>query len=102
MIQIEFDAIIFQEGKGYVAHCPKLDVSSCGHDVDEARRNLKTAVRLFVEEAEKLGTLDDILREAGYQKSESAWKSPRIMATEIMSLAAGLSREAYFSLLDQV
>lgn len=64
MIPIEFDAIIFQEGKTYVAHCPELDVSSCGHDVDEARRNLKTAVRLFVEEAEKLGTLEDILRES--------------------------------------
>lgn len=62
MTSIEFDAIIFQEGKACVAHCPELDVSSCGHDVEEARRNLKTAVRLYVEEAEKLGTLDDILR----------------------------------------
>ena len=49
MIPIEFDAIIFQEGKSCVAHCPELDVSSCGHNVDEARGGLKTAVRLFVE-----------------------------------------------------
>lgn len=56
MTPIEFDAIIFQEGQAYVAHCPELDMSSCGHDVEEARRNLKTAVRLFVEESEKLGT----------------------------------------------
>lgn len=57
MKPIEFDAIIFQEGQAYVTHCPELDVSSCGKDIDEARRNLKTAVRLFIEEAEKLGTL---------------------------------------------
>lgn len=89
MRPIEFDAIIFQEGKAYVAHCPELDVSSCGKDVDEARRNLKTAVRLFIEEAEKLGTLDDILREAGYQHSaDGGWKSPRIVSTEVMSLSA--------------
>lgn len=89
MIPIEFDAIIFQEGKSYVAHCPELDVSSCGHDVDEARRNLKTTVRLFVEEAEKLGTIEDILREAGYQRdADGNWKSPRIIATEVMSLAS--------------
>ena len=88
MISIEFDAIIFQEGKSYVAYCPELDVSSCGQDVEEARRNLKTAVRLFVEEAEKLGTLDDILREAGYQRNaKGKWESPRIVATEVMSLA---------------
>lgn len=89
MIPIEFGAIIFQEGKTYVAHCPELDVSSCGHDVDEARRNLRTAVRLFVEEAGKLGTLEDVLREAGYQReTDGSWKSPRIVATEVMSLAA--------------
>lgn len=68
MKPIEFDAIVFQEDKTYVAHCSELDVSSCGHDMDEARRNLKTAVRLFVEEAEKLGTLEDILREAAIQR----------------------------------
>jgi hypothetical protein len=69
MIPIEFDAIIFQEGKAYVAHCPGLDVSSCGHDADGAGLNLKTAVRLFVEEAEKLGTLDRILRKARSQRT---------------------------------
>ena len=89
MTPIEFDAIIFQEGYSFVAHCPELDVSSSGHDVDEARQNLKMAVRLFVEEAEKLGTLEDILREGGYERStDGAWKSPRIVATEVMSLAA--------------
>lgn len=89
MIPIEFDAIIFQEGKSFVAHCPELDVSSCGHNVDEARGGLKTAVGLFVEEAEKLGTLDDILKEAGCQlMADGAWKAPRIVSTEVMSLSA--------------
>ncbi|ALA57737.1 type II toxin-antitoxin system HicB family antitoxin [Nitrospira moscoviensis] len=89
MKPIEFDAIIFQEGKSYIAYCPELDVSSCGKDVDEARRNLKTAVRLFIEEADKLGTLDDILKEAGYQRAaDGGWKSPRIVSTEVMSLSA--------------
>ena len=89
MIPIEFDAIIIQEDKSFVAHCLELDVSSCGHNVDEARGNLKTAVRLFVEEGEKLGTLDDILKEAGYQRGEDGtWKSPRIVSTEVLSLSA--------------
>lgn len=89
MKPLEFDAIIFQEGKAYVSHCPELDVSSCGKDVDDARKNLKTAVRLFVEEAEKLGTLDDILKEAGYQRmADGVWRSPRIVSTEVMSLSA--------------
>ena len=71
MTSIEFDAIIFQEGNSFVAHCPELDVSSCGDDVDQARRNLKTAMRLFVEEAEKMGTLQDVLIEARHQRGNA-------------------------------
>ena len=87
MNNVEFDTIVFQEGKVFVAYSPKLDVSSCGSSVDEARRNLKTAVRLFLEEAEKMGTLEDILCEAGYEMaSYGAWTAPRLIATEHMSL----------------
>ncbi|MDI9571052.1 MAG: type II toxin-antitoxin system HicB family antitoxin [Pseudomonadota bacterium] len=87
MTSIEFDTIVFQEGKIYVAYTPKLDVSSCGSTVDEARRNLKTAVRLFIEEAEKMGTLEDIMCEAGYEKGSCGdWMAPRLIVTEHMSL----------------
>ena len=63
MIPIDYDIIVFQEGTTYVAYCPKLDVSSCGESIDRAKEMLKTAVRLFLEEAEKMGTLFDNLRE---------------------------------------
>lgn len=87
MIKIEFDSIVFQEGKTYVAYSPKLDVCSCGGTVDEARNNLKTAVRLFLEEAEKMGTLEDIMSESGYEKAEHGeWMAPRLIATEHMSV----------------
>jgi len=65
MLQIQYDGIIFKEGRTYVSYCPELDVSSCGNNIDEARNNLKMAVSLFIEEAENMGTLEDILDEAG-------------------------------------
>ena len=49
MREIGFDTMVFREGKTYVAHCPELDVSSCGATVEQARRMLHTAVRLFLE-----------------------------------------------------
>jgi predicted RNase H-like HicB family nuclease len=89
MSPIEFDVIVFQEGKTYVAYCPELDLSSCGQDVENAKRNLRTAVGLFIQEAQKLGTLEDILKEGGYQRDSSGgWRSPRILATERMSVAS--------------
>lgn len=60
MIPMEYDMVIFKEGHTFVAHCSELDVASCGNTVEEARANLKTAVRLFVEEAEKMGSLEQI------------------------------------------
>ncbi len=86
MKPIEYDVIVLREDAEFVAYCPELDVSSCGRDVEHARTQLRTAVRLFLEECEKLGTLDDILLESGYKHTaDGAWTSPRIVATEIMS-----------------
>ncbi|MEI6610487.1 MAG: hypothetical protein WCO53_12175 [Deltaproteobacteria bacterium] len=68
MINLEFGSIVFQEGNTHVGHLPKLDVSSCGSTADHARNNLKIVGRLFLEESEKMGTLEDILSESGYEK----------------------------------
>lgn len=87
MQQLEFDGIVFKEGNSFIAYSPKLDVSSCGYTIDEARKNLKVAVRLFLEEAEKMGTIEDILQESGYEKIDlGSWRTPRLIATELMSV----------------
>lgn len=56
---------LIREGDTVVAHCPTLDVSSCGYSVEEARASLQTAVRLFLEEAAQMGTLKQTLTESG-------------------------------------
>ena len=63
-MEIQFTTQILKEGRTFVAHTPELDVSSCGGTKERALKNLKEAVRLFLEEAEKLGTLGRIIREA--------------------------------------
>ena len=88
MIPIDYDMIIFKEEGTYIAYCPELDISSCGNTVEHAKEMLKTAVRLFVEEANKMGTLDDILDEARYRKDPSGrWQPPELIATELVSLS---------------
>jgi len=87
MAQIDFDIIVFKENNTYVAYCPELDISSCGNNVEHAKEMLKTAVRLFLEEAEKIGTLNDILEEANYVKDRSGkWTPPKLVATELASI----------------
>lgn len=46
----KFTTIIIQEGKWFVAHCLELGVVSQGKTVEEAQKNLKEAVELFLED----------------------------------------------------
>lgn len=88
MIPIDYDVIVFKEDETYVAYCPELDVSSCGSSVEHAKEMLKTAVKLFLEEAENMGTLKDILEEARYSKDKSGrWLPPRLIVTERVSIS---------------
>ena len=48
-----FNAVITKDGKFYVAHCVELDVVSQGKTIDEAEKNLKEAVELYVESFNK-------------------------------------------------
>ena len=87
MVHIEFDMIVFKEDTSYVAYCPELDVSSCGNTIEHAKEMLKTAIRLFLEEGKKMGTLEEILEEANYKKDTSGkWLPPKLIATEIASI----------------
>ncbi len=45
-----FTAIIKKGEKQFVALCPEVDVVSQGYTVEEAIKNLKEAVELYVEE----------------------------------------------------
>jgi hypothetical protein len=85
-MEIQFTTRIFKEGRTYVAHALELDVSSCAGSKDKALKNLKEAVRLFLEEAEKMGTLEQILEEAGYSKGKRKIAGPRFISVERVSL----------------
>ena len=58
--------VYFEEGSVIIAHCVPLDVSSCGHDLQEARRNIRDAVAGFIETCEEMGTLEENLEESAF------------------------------------
>lgn len=47
---MELTAIIKKGEKQYVALCPEIDVVSQGKTIEEALKNLKEAVELYIEE----------------------------------------------------
>ena len=90
-MEIEFTIRIFKEGRTFVAHALELDVSSRGGTKGKALRDLKEAVRLFVEDADKVGTLERILEEAGYSKTKQKIASPKFISVQRVTLPLPLT-----------
>ena len=85
-MEIQSTVRVFKEGRTFVAHALELDVASCGSSEARALKSLKEAVGLFLEEAEKMGTLRQILEEADYTKRKSSVTSPKFLGVQRVSL----------------
>ncbi|MEK7616551.1 MAG: type II toxin-antitoxin system HicB family antitoxin [Patescibacteria group bacterium] len=85
-MKLDFRIEIFKEGNLYVAVAPELNVSSFGKSQKEARRSLREAVALFLEECKRMGSLDDVLIEAGFKPKNKEWRSNDPLVTERMAL----------------
>lgn len=55
----------------YVAYIAEFDLSSCGKTEEEARKNVKEALQLVLEEVKSQGKLDEYLKEAGVNSKKS-------------------------------
>jgi predicted RNase H-like HicB family nuclease len=61
---------LWREGNMYVAYCPELDIPSCGETVEQAKSNLKEVLLIFLMETAKMGTLDKLLQDAGFDQMQ--------------------------------
>ncbi len=67
-MQIPYTTQLFEEDGQIVALCPELNVSSFGDTIEEALHSLQEAIALFLEECQRMGTVDTVLEEAGYRR----------------------------------
>ena len=86
---IEYTVQIWQEGNQYVAHAMPLDIMSSGATPSKARNALDEAVKLFLLTAEDMGTIEEILEEAGYVVERGKCKSPSWISVEKHHIAIG-------------
>jgi hypothetical protein len=59
---------IWKEGNMYVSYCPELDISSCGENVEQAKRNLVETILINIEETRNMGTFNQFLEECGFEQ----------------------------------
>src|SRR5436190_1915993 len=71
-----------KDGESFVAYVPALDLSTCGDTFEEAQKMADEAIRLFIEECIRMGTLDQVLESMGWRKRTQTreWVPPAFIA----------------------
>jgi predicted RNase H-like HicB family nuclease len=83
--------VIFLKEKGqFVAYTPALDLSTSGKTLAQAERNFVEAAKIFFEECRKMGTLDEVLQELGWEKHREAWTPPVVVVRNSQTVSVPL------------
>lgn len=85
-MKLDFRIEIFKENGQFVAVAPELNVSSFGDTQEQAKSSLYEAVELFLEECKRMGTLEDVLEEAGFKIEHQLWTSKNPLLSGRMAL----------------
>jgi predicted RNase H-like HicB family nuclease len=69
-MKIKVTEEIWKEGNMYVSYCPELDMASCGKSLEESKKNLKEVISINFVECQKMGTLNELLQDAGFVEDQ--------------------------------
>jgi len=70
--------ILKQKGR-FIAYSPTLDLSTSGRTQKEATKRFEEASFILIEELERAGTLENVLRELGWRLIQKQWTPPRFV-----------------------
>ncbi|MBF0319247.1 MAG: type II toxin-antitoxin system HicB family antitoxin [Nitrospirae bacterium] len=77
----------FKQKKGIViASCPVLDVVTQGETIEEARKNIKEAVGLFISTCFECGTLEAVLKECGFKAAKKETRNHSQVDTIVVQI----------------
>ena len=77
----QLTCIIKREGEGYVSLCPQIDIASQGDSVEEARKNLIEAIKLFFE----MASPQELLKLIRYSGKYAIALSPSPSSTNLLN-----------------
>lgn len=78
---------ILREGDSFIAYTPALDLSTAGSTFEEARKNFKEAVNIFFQELMEMGTLEEVLKELGWEKQNNNLVPPVVVANQTQTFS---------------
>lgn len=76
--------LFIKENSKYIAYAPALDLSTCGNTPDRAKKRFEKILNIFIKELIKMGTLEKVLSECGWQKISRPHTPPRWIPPSII------------------
>ncbi len=84
MAKLKFQKVIlnivfYREHNKFIAYSPAFDLSTCGDTQEQAKRRFEEMLQIFLEEIGRMGTLEDVLLECGWNKAghpQKCWQPP--------------------------
>lgn len=84
-ISFSLPVSILREGSSFIAYTPALDLSTSGSTFEEAQKNFKEIVNIFFQELIEMGTLEDVLKEMGWQKENNNFIPPVVIENKVQT-----------------
>ena len=78
-IKIKFNVAIEKDNQGYVARILSLGLYGVGDTKAQATKSLKTSIDITIEHCLADGTLNDVLKEAVFEKRIRTSKSKKVI-----------------------
>ena len=84
MAKLKFQKVIltvefYREGNKFIAYSPALDLSTCADTQEQSKKRFEEMLLIFLEEIDRMGTLEDVLMECGWRKTgrlQKRWMPP--------------------------
>jgi predicted RNase H-like HicB family nuclease len=77
--EISVEYFILKEGDIFAAYCPALDLATQGDTFEDAGKAFGEALQIFIDEVMEMGTLDEVLRENGWVRTDKQWIPPMVV-----------------------
>ncbi len=78
MFHLSVPVVLKQEDKWIIASCLELDVHSQGKTEHMALKNITEALSLFVQSCYERGTLEQVLKDCGFEPAPRRVRLPRV------------------------
>jgi len=86
-IEVNLPVIVLKEGNQFIAYTPALDVSTCGHTLAQAHKRFNEAIKLFLEECIRMGTLEEVLLDSGWtRRSGKNFVPPQVIQNTLQPI----------------